>query len=105
MRSEQFASIKSLLGRVLANSPFYRRKFEEAGLTAESIKSPEDFLKIPYSDKEELRLAYPLGLLSVNQDEIVRIHSSSGQPEAPLLSPIHVRMLRTGLRCLPVAMR
>ena len=87
MRSEQFASIKSLLGRVLANSPFYRRKFEEAGLTAESIKSPEDFLKIPYSDKEELRLAYPLGLLSVNQDEIVRIHSSSGTTGSPVIIP------------------
>ena len=87
MRSEQFASIKSLLGRALANSPFYRRKFEEAGLTAESIKSPEDFLKIPYSDKEELRLAYPLGLLSVNQDEIVRIHSSSGTTGSPVIIP------------------
>ena len=87
MRSEQFASIKSLLGRVLANSPFYRRKFGEAGLTAESIKSPEDFLKIPYSDKEELRLAYPLGLLSVDQDEIVRIHSSSGTTGSPVIIP------------------
>ena len=87
MRADQFANIKELLERVFANSPFYRRKFQEAGLTADCIRSPEDFLKIPYSNKEELRLAYPLGLLSVPQDEVVRIHSSSGTTGMPVIIP------------------
>lgn len=87
MRADQFASIKALLERVFANSPFYRRKFEEAGLSPESIKSPEDFQRIPFSDKDELRLAYPLGLMAVHQDEIVRIHSSSGTTGMPVIIP------------------
>lgn len=87
MRADQFASIQALLQRVFANSPFYRRKFEEAGFTADSIKTPEDFLRLPFSDKDELRLAYPLGLLSVPQEEIVRIHSSSGTTGSPVIIP------------------
>jgi len=87
MSEEQFDGIRKLLDRVLANSPFYRRKFREAGITADSIRTPEDFLKIPYSDKDELRLAYPLGLMSVPQDEIVRIHSSSGTTGMPVIIP------------------
>lgn len=87
MRADQFASIQALLERVFANSPFYSRKFGEAGLSVESIKSPEDFQKLPYSDKDELRLAYPMGLLSVPQDEIVRIHSSSGTTGMPVIIP------------------
>ncbi|HOP72391.1 MAG TPA: phenylacetate--CoA ligase [Thermoclostridium caenicola] len=87
MRADQFASIKALLERVFAHSPFYRKKFEEAGFSADSIKTPEDFLRLPFSDKDELRLAYPLGLLAVHQDEIVRIHSSSGTTGMPVIIP------------------
>jgi len=87
MRQEQFEGIRALLERVYANSPFYRRKFREAGITPDSIRSPEDFKKIPYSDKEELRLAYPLGLMAVPQEEIVRIHSSSGTTGSPVIIP------------------
>lgn len=87
MRTEQFESIRALLERVYANSPFYRRKFGEAGIEPDGIKTPEDFMKIPFSDKEELRLAYPLGLMAVPQDEIVRIHSSSGTTGSPVIIP------------------
>ena len=87
MREDQFKIIRELLERIYANSPFYGRKFREAGISPESIKTPEDFLKLPYSDKNELRLAYPLGLLSVPQDEVVRIHSSSGTTGSPVIIP------------------
>ncbi|MCX7773818.1 MAG: phenylacetate--CoA ligase [Clostridia bacterium] len=87
MREEVFSDIQKLLERVFNQSPFYGKKFKEAGFRLEDIKSAEDFKRLPFSDKDELRLAYPLGLLSVPQDEVVRIHSSSGTTGSPVIIP------------------
>lgn len=65
------------------NSPFYREKFKTCG----SVSSMEEFEHLPFSDKAELRLAYPLGLLSVPQHEVVRVHSSSGTTGSPVIMP------------------
>ena len=62
--------------RLIKADNFYGRKMKEAGI--EGIKTEEDFLKLPFSHKEDLRDAYPLGLMAVPEEEIVRIHSSSG---------------------------
>lgn len=87
MREEQLQSLQALLKRVFENSPFYSRKFREAGLALEDIRTHQDFQKLPFSDKDELRQAYPLGLLSVPQDDVVRIHSSSGTTGSPVIIP------------------
>ena len=47
----------------------------------------EDFLALPFSHKEDLRLAYPLGLMAVPEEEVVRIHSSSGTTGTPVIIP------------------
>ena len=65
------------------NSPFYREKFK----TYAPVSSMEEFERLPFSDKAELRLAYPLGLLSVPQHEVVRVHSSSGTTGSPVIMP------------------
>jgi phenylacetate-CoA ligase (EC 6.2.1.30) len=87
MNSEVFPQIKELIDRVLETSPFYKKVFKNAGLTAEDIKTPEDFEKIPFTDKEALREAYPMGLLSVPQEQVVRIHSTSGTTGTPVIIP------------------
>lgn len=87
MNSEVFSQIKELIDRVLETSPFYKKVFRDAGLTAEDIKTPEDFEKIPFTDKEALREAYPMGLLSVPQEQVVRIHSTSGTTGTPVIIP------------------
>nr|WP_022671023.1 phenylacetate--CoA ligase [Hippea alviniae] len=65
------------------NVPFYRKKFEEAGITKESIKSIEDIRKLPFTTKIDFRDNYPFGLLARPMKEIVRIHSSSGTTGKP----------------------
>ncbi|MFO7161426.1 MAG: phenylacetate--CoA ligase [[Clostridium] cellulosi] len=87
MNSEVFSQIKELIDRVLETSPFYKKVFKDAGLTAADIKTPEDFEKIPFTDKEALREAYPMGLLSVPQEQVVRIHSTSGTTGTPVIIP------------------
>ncbi|MCL1959199.1 MAG: phenylacetate--CoA ligase [Spirochaetes bacterium] len=67
------------------NSDFYRSHFKDINI--DDIKSMEDFQKLPFTDKEDLREAYPLGLLAVPDEKIVRVHSSSGTTGAPVIIP------------------
>jgi phenylacetate-CoA ligase len=60
------------------NSPFYRRRLDEAGVTPGDIRMLSDLSRLPFTTAEDLRDGYPLPLQSVDQREIVRIHSSSG---------------------------
>ncbi len=68
------------------NSPFYRRVFEEAGLTPEQIREPADFVKVPFTSKQDLRGAYPYGMAAVPLKEILRIHASSGTTGKPIVA-------------------
>ncbi|MBQ3547751.1 MAG: phenylacetate--CoA ligase [Clostridia bacterium] len=60
------------------NVPYYRKKMEEKGLTPDDIKGIEDLHKLPFLTKDDLRDAYPYGLLGMPLSDCVRIHSTSG---------------------------
>ena len=64
---------------------FYGKRLREAGITG--VSSVEDFLALPFCEKHDLREAYPLGLAAVPEDQIVRIHSSSGTTGTPVIMP------------------
>ncbi|MDR1867806.1 MAG: phenylacetate--CoA ligase [Treponema sp.] len=66
-------------------SPFYAKHFES--IESEDINSVEDFKSLPFTEKEDLRAAYPLGLGAVSEEAIVRIHSSSGTTGTPVIIP------------------
>ena len=65
------------------NSPFYRKRFEDKGLSPDSIKSLDDLKKIPFTTKQDLRDNYPFGIASVPLEKAVRLHSSSGTTGNP----------------------
>ena len=71
--------------RLLKADNFYGRKLKEQGITG--VRSVEEFLRLPFSHKQDLRDAYPLGLMAVPEEEIVRIHSSSGTTGTPVIIP------------------
>ena len=86
MTDEQFAMMKSQLKRVMSiEGHFYQEKF--AGIDPDDIQTQEDFEKLPFTDKADLRAAYPMGLAAVPQEKIVRIHSSSGTTGTPVVIP------------------
>ncbi len=87
MRGEQFELFKRLLERLAEDSPFYKNKFRASGIEAGDIKSPDDLRRLPFTTKEELRDAYPLGLQAVPDEKVVRIHSSSGTTGKPIIIP------------------
>lgn len=74
----QLERLQSTLNRVYAHVPFYRRKFDEAGISPENIGSLSDVSRLPFTGKEDLRSSYPYGMFAVPMREVVRIHASSG---------------------------
>jgi len=60
------------------NVPYYRKKMEEKGVTPDDIQSIDDLHKLPFLCKDDLREAYPYGLMGKPLSECVRIHSTSG---------------------------
>lgn len=60
------------------NSEYYGRVFGKAGLGPDSLRSLDDLRRFPFTGKEDLRAAYPRGMLAVDQEEVVRMHASSG---------------------------
>lgn len=85
MKQAQLDLIKSQLQRLMATDGFYKKKFE--GIDTDTIQSQEDFEKLPFTWKGDLRDAYPLGLQAVPDADIVRIHSSSGTTGTPVIIP------------------
>ena len=63
---------------VWENVPYYRAKMEAKGVTLEDIHSIDDLHKLPFLTKDDLRQAYPYGLMGKPKSECVRIHSTSG---------------------------
>ncbi len=85
MTAEQLAMIKGQFQSLKARSPFYAKKFE--GIDLADVQTQADFEKLPFSEKNDLRDAYPLGLQAVPDEEVVRIHSSSGTTGTPVIIP------------------
>ncbi len=81
----QLALVDKQIKRILASGNYYSEVYKKAGITG--VNSEEDFLKIPFTDKADLRNAYPLGIQAVPDEEIVRIHSSSGTTGKPVIIP------------------
>ncbi|MDR1775889.1 MAG: phenylacetate--CoA ligase [Actinomycetes bacterium] len=88
MTDEMLSAVRASI-RHAKNSEFYRRHY--ADIEPDDIKTLADFRRLPFTDKEDLRGAYPLGLCAVPTDEIVRIHSSSGTTGTPVIIPYTAR--------------
>lgn len=65
------------------NSPFYKKIFEEHGITPDVIRSLDDLKKIPFTTKDDLRNNYPFGMAAIPIKDCVRLHSSSGTTGNP----------------------
>lgn len=85
MKQETLEKIKHQIRRVKDAGGFYAKRLK--GIDPDDINSQADFEKLPFSEKADLRDAYPLGLSAVPEDEIVRIHSSSGTTGTPCIIP------------------
>ncbi len=74
----QYKRLMSTLERVYATVPFYKKKFDEAGVRPAAVKSLQDLQCLPFTTKIDLRDNYPFGMFAVPMEQVVRIHASSG---------------------------
>ncbi len=82
----QMDTFRELIAKLKSfNGGFYQNKLREFDIS--EFRSQEDFERLPFTDKDELRDVYPLGIAAVPEREIVRIHSSSGTTGVPVIIP------------------
>lgn len=81
----QLSQVDAQIKRLVKTDSYYGKKYRELGIT--EVASQEAFEELPFSSKDDLRNAYPLGIQAVPDEEVVRIHSSSGTTGKPVIIP------------------
>jgi len=76
----QVKKLKAMVERA-KQSPFYQTALHQ--IKTDEITNISDIRKLPFTTKQQLREAYPYGFLSVPQQKVVRLHSSSGTTGNP----------------------
>ena len=85
LTEKQLELVDKQIKKLIKTDSFYGKKYRELGI--KGCKSQEDFDKIPFSSKDDLRFSYPLGIQAVDDKDVVRIHSSSGTTGRPVIIP------------------
>lgn len=83
IQSLQLGRLKATLANVYQNVPHYKKTFDDKGVHPDDLKTLADLSKFPFTVKADLRDNYPFGLFAVPQDQIARIHASSGTTGKP----------------------
>lgn len=79
----QLERLRSTLRHAYDNVPFYRDAFDRAGLKPEDCRTLADLARFPFTAKTDLRDNYPFGMFAVPEQEVRRIHASSGTTGRP----------------------
>jgi len=90
----QLERLQATLHRVYKNVKFYKKKFDDIGFLPEDCLSLEDIRRLPFTTRHDLAKAYPYEMFSVPLREVVRIHSSTGSPGAPIVMGYTARDLK-----------
>jgi phenylacetate-CoA ligase len=95
LRKLQDERLRDTIKRVYTSVPFYRHKMQEAGIRPGDIRGTDDLHLLPFTNKTDLRDSYPFGLFCAPQEQIVRIHASSGTTGKPTVSGYTARDVDT----------
>ena len=79
----QIERLKWSLRHAYDNVPFYKQSFDDAGVHPDDLSTMADLAKFPFTVKTDLRANYPFGMFAVPQDQVARIHASSGTTGQP----------------------
>ncbi|MER7638930.1 phenylacetate--CoA ligase PaaK [Streptomyces sp. NPDC126522] len=83
LRTLQLERLRASLRHAYANVPFYRRSFDAAGVHPDDCRTLSDLALFPFTAKGDLRENYPFGMFAVPEEQIRRIHASSGTTGRP----------------------
>ncbi|KTR75698.1 phenylacetate--CoA ligase [Microbacterium oxydans] len=79
----QLDRLRQTVRHAYANVPLYTRKFDEAGVHPDDIRTLDDVRLLPFTTKADLRETYPFGMFAVPMSDVARIHASSGTTGRP----------------------
>ncbi len=96
----QLQKLKETVAWVCERVPFYKQKLEKLGINADSIKTPADVARLPFTVKNDLRDNYPFGLCAVPLKEVIRIHASSGTTGKPITGPYTAEDMDNWAECM-----
>ena len=91
----QLRRLQTTVARVYNTVPFYKKSFDDAGVTPEDIQSLDDMQRLAFTYKDDLRENYPFGMFTVPMDNVVRIHASSGTTGQPTVVGYTARDIQT----------
>ncbi|WP_265109816.1 phenylacetate--CoA ligase PaaK [Halosolutus halophilus] len=83
IRELQNERLRETVRNAYENVEYYRDAFDEAGVAPEDIRTVDDLQKVPFTTKADFRDEYPDGLFAVDDDDVLRIHASSGTTGKP----------------------
>ncbi len=83
LRSLQLERLRSTLRHTHENVAPYREKCEASGVSPDDLKTLDDLSMFPFTVKDDLRQHYPFGMFAVPQEQVVRVHASSGTTGKP----------------------
>ena len=83
LRNLQLERLKSTLEHTYKNVASFRDKCKASGIKPGDLKSLEDLSEFPFTVKDDLRQNYPFGMFAVPQEQVVRVHASSGTTGKP----------------------
>ena len=79
----QLGRLKETLRHAYRNVPCYRAKWDAAGVNPDDCRELGDLAKFPFTTKDDLREAYPFGMVAVPLERVARVHASSGTTGKP----------------------
>jgi phenylacetate-CoA ligase len=95
----QLDRLQTVLARVYARVPFYRRQFDAAGVRPSDLRGLDDLARFPFTRKADLREQYPFGLFAEPLSRVLRLHASSGTRGKPTVVGYTERDIRTWAEC------
>ncbi|WP_027246228.1 MULTISPECIES: phenylacetate--CoA ligase PaaK [Roseobacteraceae] len=87
------------------NSSFFKASFDRHGAHPDDFKTLGDLAKFPFTVKSDLRDTYPFGMFAVPQDQVVRIHGSSGTTGKPTVVGYTQKDIDTWADCVARSIR
>jgi len=83
IRTLQLKRLKWSLRHAYDNVAMYRKRFDAASVHPDNVNDLSDLAKFPFTYKNDLRDHYPFGMLAVPEEQIIRVHASSGTTGKP----------------------
>jgi phenylacetate-CoA ligase len=100
IKEMQSARLKAIIKHVYESNASYRLLFAQAGVKPDDIRTADDIVKLPMTNKDILRESYPLGLSCVPREKIAEMHMSSGSTGTPVVMPYTENDLMQWAECM-----